>query len=82
MPLLFVISGRWKDLLILSKKRCAIAADQRDAARASASRGSDGCRRVAAQVCATACAELASPRVKEELTYLGQRFAHRALPKP
>ena len=62
MPLLFVISGRWKDLYDLIKKnRCAIVADQRDAARASASRGSDGCRRVAAQVFATACAELASP---------------------
>ena len=61
MPLPFLLGADGKTCLILLKKRRAIAADQRDAVRASASRGSDGCRRVAAQVFATACAELASP---------------------
>ena len=42
MPLLFVISGRWKYLFNLVKNRRAIAADQRDAIRASASRGRGG----------------------------------------
>ena len=56
--------------MILLKKRCAIAADQRDAARASASRGSGGCRRIAAQVFTTACAELASPLALEKRLYI------------
>ena len=43
MPLPFVISGRWKDLSDLVKKKLrAIAADQRGAVRASATRGRGG----------------------------------------
>ena len=61
MPLLFVISGGWKALSDLVKKRRAIAADQRDAVRASASRGRGGSPRIAAQVFTTACADMASP---------------------
>ena len=39
MPVLFVISGGWKDLFDVVKRRRAIAADQRDAVRVSVSRG-------------------------------------------
>ena len=42
MPLLFIISGGWKALFDLVKKRRAIAADQRGSVRASASRGRGG----------------------------------------
>ena len=81
MPLLFVISGGWKDLSDLVKKRRAIAADQRGSVRASASR-SGGYPGIARRFFATACTAMASPdRVRETLTYFGQRFAHIALPK-
>ena len=81
MPLLFVISGGWKDLSDLVKKRRAIAADQRGSVRASASCGG-GYPGIARRFFATACTAMASPdRVRETLTYFGQRFAHIALPK-
>ena len=83
MPLLFVKSGGWKDLSDLVKKRRAIAADQRGAVRASASRGRGGYPGIAHRFFATACTHMASPdRVRETLTYFGQRFAHIAPPKP
>lgn len=61
MPLPFLLGADGKTCLIFLKKRRAIAADQRDAVRASASRGSDGSPRIAAQVFTTACADMASP---------------------
>ena len=83
MPLLFVISGGWKALSDLVKKRRAIAADQRVSVRASAPRGRGGYPVITRRFFATACAAMASPyRVRETLTYFGQRFAHIALPKP
>ena len=83
MPLIFIISGGWKALFDLVKKRRAIAADQRGSVRASASRGSGGYPGIARRFFATACAAMASPdRVRETLIYFGQRFAHIALPKP
>ena len=83
MPLHFVTSGGLKALSDLVKKRRAIAADQRGSVRASASRGRAGYLGVARRFFATACAAMASPdRVRETLTYFGQRFAHIALPKP
>ena len=82
MSLLFVISGGWKDLSDLVKKRRAIAADQRGSVRASALRGTGGYPGIARRFFATACTAMASPdRVRETLTYFGQRFAHIALPK-
>ena len=82
MPLLFVISGGWKDLSDLVKKCRAIATDQRGSVRASASRGG-GYPGIARRFFATACTAMAFPeRVRETLTYFGQRFAHIALPKP
>ena len=83
MPLLFIISGGWKALFDLVKKRRAIAADQRGSVRASAPRGRGGYPGITRRFFATACAAMASPyRVRETLTYFGQRFAHIALPKP
>ena len=82
MPLLFVISGGWKALSDLVKKRRAIAADQRGSVRASASRDG-GYPGIALRFFATACTDITFPdRVRETLTYFGQRFAHIALPKP
>ena len=83
MPLLFVISGGWKALSDLVKKRRAIAADQRGSVRASASRGRSGYPGIARRFFETAFTAMAFPeRVRETLTYFGQRFAHIALPKP
>ena len=61
MPLLFVISGGWKALFDLVKKRRAIAADQRGSVRASASRGKGGYPGIIRRFFATACAAMASP---------------------
>ena len=60
MLLLFIISGGWKALFDLVKKRRAIAADQRGSVRASASRGRGGYPGIARRFFATACAATVS----------------------
>ena len=70
MPLPFLLGADGKTCLILLKKRRAIAADQRDAVRASASRGSDGSPRIAAQVFTTDYADVASPLALEKRLYI------------
>jgi len=83
MPLLFIISGGWKALFDLVKKRRAIAADQRGSVRGARRAAEVAIQVSPADFFATACAAMASPdRVRETLTYFGQRFAHIALPKP
>ena len=83
MPLLFVISGRWKDLFNLVKKNAAPELQIKEMlsgrVRHAAAMAVDvSPRRFLQQPALNG----PPPRVQEALTYLGQRFAHRALPKP